>query len=193
MSSYNYFSDEELIDLLKSGQQKALSILYLHYWDKLLAVAINRLNNLEIAEECVQNVFLSLWERRDDLVLKNTLATYLAVSVKYQVIKQMDKQYRRKLGDDFVYLTNYVSPSADAYVLEKEMLARIETAVERLPEKCRIVFRMSRELGKTNKQIASDLDISVKTVEAHMSKAMRILRNDLAMIPPVVIFWLLER
>lgn len=193
MSLYTKLSDEQLIDLLRSGQQKALSALYLRYWDKLLAVAMNRLLNLEVAEECVQNVFVSLWNRRADLYLKNTLGTYLAVSVKYQVIKQMDKKYRRQLGEDFFYSIDQQSPAADAYILESEMIARIDAAVEKLPEKCRIVFKMSRETEKTNKEIAADLNLSVKTVEAHISKAIKSLRSDLAMIPPVVIFWFLER
>ncbi|MCY4780008.1 RNA polymerase sigma-70 factor [Sphingobacterium sp. UT-1RO-CII-1] len=187
MSVYSKYSDEELIGLLKANQQKALSALYSRYWDKMLVVALNRLDNLEIAEECVQNVFLSLWKRRHALVLSNAVSTYLAVAVKYQVIKQMDKIYRRKLGDDFIYFLPSESPSADAYVLEKELLEKVAEAVERLPEKCRIVFLMSREDNMTNKQIASDLGVSEKTVEAHITKAIKSLRSDLAMIPPILI------
>lgn len=186
MSLYSKYSDEELIGLLKSNQQKALSALYSRYWDKMLVVALNRLDDLEIAEECVQNVFLSLWKRRDQLVLSSALSTYLAVAVKYQVIKQMDKQYRRQPSDDFVYFLSNESPSADAYVLEKELIEKIAQAVECLPEKCRIVFKMSREDNMTNKQIASNLGLSEKTVEAHITKAIKSLRSDLAMLSPVL-------
>lgn len=187
MSLYSKYSDEELIDLLKSNQHKALSAIYSRYWDKMLVVALNRLDDLEIAEECVQNVFLSLWKRRDKLMLHSTLSTYLAVAVKYQVIKQMDKQYRRQLGEDFVHFLNSESPSADAYVQEKELVEEITQAIERLPEKCRIVFKKSREDNMTNKQIASDLGVSEKTVEAHITKAIKSLRSDLALIPPLLL------
>lgn len=191
MNAYSNLSDNELLDLLKEDQQQALSALYYRYWDKLLVVAGNRLDNPEVAEECVQDVFFSLWQRRNDLNLKYSLATYLAVAVKYQVIKQLDKQYRlqdRKDKSLYVSEEPYTS-SADEYLLEKELMKRIEAAVNRLPEKCRIVFKLSREQGMTNKQIASDLDISEKTVEAHLSKAIKDLRSDLTTISPLLLLW----
>ncbi|WP_228098820.1 RNA polymerase sigma-70 factor [Pedobacter sp. MC2016-24] len=191
MNNYNNLTDNELLDLLKADQQQALSALYFRYWDKLLVVAGNRLDNPEVAEECVQDVFFSLWQRRNDLKLKYSLATYLAVAVKYQVIKQLDKQYRlqdRKDKSLHVSEEPYTS-SADEHLLEKELMERIEAAVNRLPEKCRIVFKLSREQGMTNKQIASDLDISEKTVEAHLSKAIKDLRSDLTTISPLLLLW----
>lgn len=191
MNSYDNLSDNELVDLLKVDQQQALSALYFRYWDKLLSVAGNRLDNPEIAEECVQDVFFSLWQRRNDLKLKYSLATYLAVAVKYQVIKQLDKQYRlQDRRDKSLYASQEVFyPSADEYLLEKELMDRIEAAVNRLPEKCRIVFKLSREQGMTNKQIASDLNIAEKTVEAHLSKAIKDLRKDLNVISPLILLW----
>lgn len=186
MTPFNYLSDLELIELLKGNNQKALSALYFRYWEKLLVVAGNRLNNKEIAEECVQNVFCSLWQRRHDLELKHSLSTYLAVAVKYQVIKQMDKQYRIQEGIDNIVSFQATHSTADEYLLEKEMMANIQDAITRLPEKCRIVFKMSREDGMSNKQIANELNLSEKTVEAHITKAIRSLRNDLALFPPIL-------
>lgn len=186
MTPFNYLSDLELIELLKGNNQKALSALYFRYWEKLLVVAGNRLNNKEIAEECVQNVFCSLWQRRHDLELKHSLSTYLAVAVKYQVIKQMDKQYRIQEGIDNIVSFQPTHSTADEYLLEKEMMANIQDAITRLPEKCRIVFKMSREDGMSNKQIANELNLSEKTVEAHITKAIRSLRNDLALFPPIL-------
>ena len=191
MNTYSNLSDNELLDLLKEDQQQALSALYYRYWDKLLSVAGNRLDHPEIAEECVQDVFFSLWQRRNDLKLKYSLATYLAVAVKYQVIKQLDKQYRlQDRKDKSLYPKEELyTPSADEYLLERELMERIEAAVNRLPEKCRIVFKLSREQGMTNKQIAADLDISEKTVEAHLSKAIKDLRSDLTTISPLLLLW----
>lgn len=191
MSAYNKLSDNELIDLLKEDQQQALSALYFRYWDKLLSVAGNRLDNPEIAEECIQDVFFSLWQRRNDLKLKYSLATYLAVAVKYQVIKQMDKKYRLQDRKDKSFYADgeQFTPSADEYLLEKELMERIGMAVNRLPEKCRIIFKLSREQGMTNKQIAANMDISEKTVESHLSKAIKDLRSDLTAISPFLLFW----
>ena len=194
MKPYKDISDGELVQLVKCDDQKALSELFNRYWDKLFVVATHRLNNPEIAEECVQDVFVSLWQRRKDLELKYSIGTYFAVAIKYRVINQMDIHYRakNKLERAAQAAEPAFAPSADQLLLEKELLSQIEVAVEKLPEKCRIVFRKSREEGKTQKQIASELGVSEKTVEAHMSKALRNLRTDLSILLPPMLLLLID-
>ncbi|MEN5433463.1 RNA polymerase sigma-70 factor [Sphingobacterium faecium] len=181
---------------MKKDHEQALSALYHRYWNKLLVVAAHRLDDITIAEECVQDLFCSLWSRRHTLVLRFSLATYLSVAVKYQVIKQLDLQYR-KAEQKEKYISDYASsinlPSADESILEKEMIERISAAINRLPDKCRIVFKLSREEGMPNKQIAVELGIAEKTVEAHISKALKELRTDLVTISPLVLFYLFEK
>ena len=193
MKPYNDVSDSELVQLIKCDDQKALSELFNRYWDKLFIVATHRLNNPEIAEECVQDVFVSLWQRRKDLELKYSVATYFAVAIKYRVINQMDMQYRakNKLERAAQAAEPGFIPSADQLLLEKELLSQIEEAVEKLPEKCRIVFKKSREEGKTNKQIAAELEVSEKMVEAHLTKAIKTLRGGLTALPPALVILLL--
>lgn len=196
MKRYDAYSDNELLDLMKKDHEQALSTLYYRYWDKLLTVAVHRLDDITVAEECVQDLFCSLWNRRNELVLRFSLATYLSVAIKYQVIKQMDIQYRKTERNER-YVSEYTSslnfPSADESVLEKEMIERIAGAVNRLPDKCRIVFKMSREEGMSNKHIAAELGIAEKTVEAHISKALKDLRTDLVKISPLILFYLFEK
>lgn len=193
MNVYSKLSDSELLDLLKQDRQQALSALYHRYWDKLLVIAANRIDTYELAEEAVQDVFVSLWKRRHDLELTHKLSTYLAVAIKYRVIRQQQNQFRytTKVEESVDSDESGFAPLADERVLEKEILERIEASVQRLPEKCRIVFRMSREDGKTYKQIAAELEISEKTVEQHMSKAIRHLRSDLTTWSPVILLWVL--
>ncbi|UIR55678.1 RNA polymerase sigma-70 factor [Sphingobacterium sp. SRCM116780] len=193
MNVHDNLSDNELIDLLKANQEQALSALYFRYWDKLLVVAGNHIHDYDIAEESVQDVFVSLWKRRHSLDLKYSLANYLAVAIKYRVISQQDKQYRylKNIESSSNENNYHLSPAADELILEKEILQKIEASIDKLPEKCRIIFRMNREEGKTYKQIANELDISEKTVETHISKAIKHLRNDLTCIPPAVILWLI--
>jgi len=196
MKRYDEYSDIELLDLMKKDHEQALSALYHRYWNKLLVVAAHRLDDITIAEECVQDLFCSLWSRRHTLVLRFSLATYLSVAVKYQVIKQLDLQYRKAERKE-KYISDYSSsihlPSADESILEKEMIERISAAINRLPDKCRIVFKLSREEGMPNKQIAVELGIAEKTVEAHISKALKDLRTDLVTISPLVLFYLFEK
>jgi len=180
MPDYSKQSDLQLVALLKQGEEQALSELYMRYWDKLLVVAANHLDSPEEAEEVLQDIFFSLWQRRETLALKYSLATYLSVAVKYRIINLMDKQYRlRHKMESRIADAELLSPSAETGLLEKELMEQIAAAVKRLPEKCRIVFTMSREQGLSHKQIAAELNISEKTVTNHLTKAMKDLKDGL--------------
>lgn len=180
MRNYQAFDDDELIALLKVDDEKALAELYDRYWDKLLAIAIHRLANLEAAQEVVQDIFIKLWLRRQELILTATLTTYLAVAVKYSVIDQLDKAYHKRVHTELRdHDLTAQFPSIEEVIFEQELSERIEKNVKALPDKCQLIFRMSRELDFTYKQIASELNISEKTVEAHMSRALRQLRLHL--------------
>ena len=181
MAALSSLPDDELVLLLKQGSENALSALYLRYWHKLLIVATNRLDDPAEAEECVQDVFFRLWQRREDLQLSHSLATYLAVAVKYRVINAMDKQYRlrTRMERSYADLVETSVFSAEDYLLEKELSEQIANAVNQLPEKCRIVFTMSREQGMSHKQIAAELNISEKTVTNHLTKAIKDLKDGL--------------
>lgn len=195
MAALSSLPDHDLLLLLKKGHEPALTALYLRYWDKLLVVAINRLNDASEAEECVQDVFFSLWQRREDLQLSHSLATYLAVAVKYRVINALDKQYRlrNRIERSFVNSRDDQGFSAEDRLLEKELQEQITASINKLPEKCRIVFKLSREQGLTNKQIAADLDISEKTVEAHISKAIKDIRSNLSITVPGFVAYIITR
>lgn len=187
MVVYGTYSDQELILLLKDDDQEAMREIYDRYWLKLLSVATNRLYFQEEAEECVQDVFLSLWKRRNDIVLKHALSTYLWIAVKYQVINRLDKRHARRNLQIIELKDDINVPSPEVYLFEKELMERIEMSVRQLPEKCRMVYRMSREDGKTNKEISAELNISEKTVEGHITKALKDIRTDLLIVAPAFI------
>lgn len=194
MEKYNDLSDEELIVLLKKSDEQALSALYFRYWDKLLSVAVRRLDDLTEAEEIVQDIFINVWDRRGDLELKYRFETYLAVAVKYRVINRLDHNYRKRMREANAFLPAMQSlPSSEELVLEKELMARLEVAIKKLPEKCRVIYRMSREEGKTNRQIGEELGLSEKTVEGHMTKALKNLRGSLSTFMPLIIAGLIEK
>jgi len=186
MASLVKHSDMELLALLKDGNQHAFTEIFDRYWDKLLAVAVNRLNDEQEAEECVQDVFVSFWRRRDEIVLAHNLSTYLWAATKYQVLNRLDKRYtRRQLKTTEIVDENVIGlHSPEVYLLEKELMAHIESAIQELPEKCRMIYRMSREEGKTNREIAAELDIAEKTVEGHITRALRDIRTNLTSIAP---------
>jgi RNA polymerase sigma-70 factor (family 1) len=186
-------TDQELIALIAQDNMEAFTKLYQRYWDKIFAVAMHRLGDVEEAEEIVQEIFLSLWARRHTLQLTHGLHTYLSVAVKYKVINHLARQHRHQLQINELTNNSPTAPNTTAEWLdEKELRTQLEKTIGTLPEKCRIVFLLSREENKTYAEIAAELNISQKTVEAHMSKALSMLRQSIKVAAPLFLL-LLEK
>lgn len=173
MLKYANLSDPELVTLLKKGDSDAFTTIYKRYWSLLMAISYSHLKDRFLAEEIAQEVFLSLW-RRQSLLKIDTLNAYLATAVKYAIFKHLNQseRHRQLLGNNYNQATYVSSEDIDARFLQDY----INGVVERLPEKCRIVYKMSRNLGLTIPEIATELKISEKTVQAHLSKALKVLR-----------------
>ncbi|MBE7170151.1 MAG: RNA polymerase sigma-70 factor [Williamsia sp.] len=192
ISSGNSFArtdEKELLDLLNQGESRAFTEIYNRYWKKLFTLAANKLDNLAEAEELVQDIFTELWNRRGELAITTSLASYLAVAAKYKVIDLLAKKARHRKYQQHA-ATN--QPTADSPTLQwldcQELKERMYNSVARLPEKCRLVFELSRHKGYSQKQIASRLGISEKTVEAHLGKALRTLRTSLSSFFALLLF-----
>lgn len=179
MNRYRNFTDPELTALLENGDHVAFTEIYNRYWKKLFLVAAHKIKDLEEAEEIVQHIFVSLWNRRDSLKITSSLSAYLAVSVKYRVIKSLDKQYHQQKYTASLGMKGITDDSTQEWLDFLELKERLEKLVCALPEKCRLVYRMSRENGCSQKKIAEELEISEKTVEAHLGKALKTLRAGL--------------
>jgi len=174
---YNRYSDLELIQLLKEGDQKAFTEIYHRYWKKLLLIAWNLSNRSDHAKDIVHEVFMSLWERRNTIDIQNP-AAFLATSVKFSLFKYHQKEYRRAelTRENYVFdETCHDESGLDAIFLQEY----INGIVEEMPEKCRLVFKYSRDLGLKNTEIAEKIKISEKGVEANLTRALKILRNEL--------------
>lgn len=178
---YNQYTDEELLLKLREGRQRALIALYNRYWDKLFVAAGNLLERAEEAEECVQNVFVGLWKRREHLQLTHTLHTYLSAAVKYQALTAL--AHRKREREHKLSQENVPEPiensSPENELFAKELRQRIEAGINRLPPQCQLVFRMNREQDKPVKMIARELGLSENTVKMHLKNAKRKLRGDL--------------
>lgn len=184
-------TDEQLLQLMANDNREAFTELYNRYWEKTFAVAYHRLDDEHEAEEVVQEVFLSIWQRRASLKLTHTMATYLSVAVKYRVINHLDRQYRKQQHlDELTFTSTETEDSTIQWLEEKELRKWLDHSISQLPEKCRIVFLLSRDENKTYAEIAAELGISQKTVEAHMSKALSTLRQSLGVSLPVLILLL---
>jgi RNA polymerase sigma-70 factor (ECF subfamily) len=147
----------------------------------MLVTAVHRLGNMEEAREIVQDIFCSLWKRRAGLAIDCSLNTYLASAVKYEVFKRFAARSRQQRFQQQA-IRNWQEAANDTLdqLKANELRSELDALVKELPEKCRIVYRLSREKGYSQKQIAAELRIAEKTVEAHLSSALRKLRLGLS-------------
>lgn len=179
MALYNTYSDSELVALLQSNDQQAFTELYVRYWDKLFYLAGKKLDNLSEAEHMVQDVFMDLWKRRLtlDITIGDSILPYLVVSVKYRIINQLAKRTRQSKSEN---QAAQLLPSSDQSVSQlmdfKELYQRYQAELSRLPEKCALAFAL-RDEGLTYREIADSMDISPKTVEMHIGRALKTLRT----------------
>ncbi|HAT91091.1 MULTISPECIES: RNA polymerase sigma-70 factor [Sphingobacterium] len=175
MKDFGGHSDEELIVLVQQDDSLAFEAFYDRYWKKLYYQAARKTNSLEDAQEIVQNIFTSLWLRRHQLQIESNLASYLAVAVKYKVFKYLAQQYKQEAFKHDTEWADFDNSTEDWLQFE-ELRVRLDQLVSELPEKCQLVFKLSREEGLTYKQIAEHMNISVKTVETQLSRALKKIR-----------------
>ncbi|PSL47828.1 RNA polymerase sigma-70 factor (ECF subfamily) [Chitinophaga niastensis] len=169
-------TDDELVHLLIQDNEPAFRQLYTRYWKKLLIKAYTQLQSHADAEELVQDVFVSIWHRRHTIQLKYSFHTYISAITRYKIYERIaanNKAPHIETAEHCMVVDNTTQQWLDFSALK----SHIEDAVGTLPEKCQLVFRLSREQGLTEKQIAQTLGISHKTVESHMRKALRVLRG----------------
>lgn len=169
--------DRELVDLLAKGDSAAFTHIYETYWEKLLGIAYLHTQDKSDAEEIVQEVFLSLWNRREEVVIQS-LENYLAKAVKFATLKKLT---RTRLHQD---IHSHILPKDYDSSLEEHIDAvflkeYLDGLIDELPERCRLIFRYSRDSYKTNQEIARELDISEKAVEANITRALKKLRPQL--------------
>lgn len=151
--------------------------LYKRFQPSLTNYAFYLTRSSEDAIEIVNDVFLSVWSKQNRLTLDHSLKTYLYTAVKNRSINYIKKNKLETVFDD--QLDTLSDFEADKSLLQKEQQIIIEQIMNNLPPKCKQVFSMSRVDQLSNKEIASLLDISIKTVEAQITKALKIFRKKL--------------
>lgn len=181
MKGFDKFSDEKLSILLAEGDACAFEEIFNRYWLKLYGAALKRVKSREVAEEIIQDLFTLLWAKRESIKIHNSLAAYLFTSVRYMVFNHIQKEIVRDNYRDSYQTSNvFRDNSTEETVFLNELIRNIEKEVKCLPSQCRSVFELSRKENKTNREIAEVLGISEKTVEGHLTKAIKHLKVGLA-------------
>ena len=142
-----------------------------------------KLQSTEEAEEIVQKIFINLWRRRQTIQIKYSFHTYVASMLKYEILHRLARINKEKQQQARAPWLHVVADNSTCQWLDYEQLRdEIEKEIQLLPEKCQLVFRLSREAGLSEKQIAESLKIAPKTVQAHLGKALKQLRTALQQI-----------
>ncbi|HEY9561476.1 MAG TPA: RNA polymerase sigma-70 factor [Anseongella sp.] len=175
------FSDSAVVKMLREGSEQVFGQVFKTWFKPLHAYAFTILRDDAVAEEMVQNVFFNIWKKRERLEINGAVKSYL-----YRAVHNESLNYLKHQKVKAAYRVYYeqspmpASESTDARLRAKELNDHIQKALNELPAQCRIIFQMSRFEEKKYREIAEELDISVKTVENQMGKALRLMRTKLA-------------
>lgn len=157
---------------LKVHDNEAFEALYRKYWKKLFDFATIKTGDADVAEEIIQELFVTLWEKRETLQIIN-LQSYLFTSVRNRVIDH----YKQKIFDELDTVEASSVPDYSFFLEELEMA--LQAAVSGLPDKTRAIFLLNRFEGKTAREISQELNLPERTVEYHITQALRTLKTQL--------------
>lgn len=175
--------EEELVRKMRTGDTAAFEEIYRHYWEDLFRYLYNRLHYHSVSEEIVQEIFLSLWEKRSSLTIHTSLSSYLFRAARYRMLNHIRaEKVRESYAADFLeaQISLISDPMGPQLRYAEDLKNIIEEKLCDLPPKCQTVFRMSRQQHIPNQEIAEELKISKKTVENYLTIALRHLRMHLA-------------
>lgn len=178
---------QEYASELRSGSEKTFREIMEHWYSRLFNFANGYLNNRENSREVIQDVFLQLWHHRQKLADNTSLNAYLFTLTRNRCIDMVRRerlmlQFRTDKQEEYARLSENYHALSDPIldqIFAAELQTEIDKAVNSLPEQCRKVFIMSRTNGMKNKEISRILNLSEKTVESHLTKALRSIRTTL--------------
>ena len=194
----NYYFQTEMaqpldydINLLQKGDNTEFEKIYLEFFDVLYALGVQYTSDKLIAEGIVQDTFLKLWEVREDLLPHTNVRNFLYTLTKNMCLNHLREQktvwkhFNRIKYHEYDYAIESLNRIGDNYLEFEELSNKVELAIEKLPDELKIVFKMSRFEYLKYREIAEKLQISEKTVEARMTKALKFLRKELKDYLPV--------
>ncbi|NPA36679.1 MAG: RNA polymerase sigma-70 factor [Chlorobi bacterium] len=179
-------SDKNIIGI--TPENNDFREIFYKYHGRLVLYANKFLNDLELSRDVVQDVFYNLWKRPEVLLSDYSIKSYLFKAVKNGALNNIrhlkvihntpEKLFHDPNSPDYNTFNEKNDPLTT--LLEEELLEKVEDIIENLPEKCRIIFKLSRQEQLKNKEIADQLGVSVKMVEKQMTKALKVFRKELA-------------
>jgi len=179
VSGYSGYSEEELLRLVKlQNDQKAFDEIYYRCKPALIDNAYRKLQSRESAEDLVHDIFLSLYTKTEVLEFTVSLKAYLHTALKYKVQNELRNKVVREKHKKFLFFSTVCKNDFADNLDYSECKKKVDSTIAALPDKCRQAFVMSREYDYSYKDISGNLGISVSTVEKHISKALKVLRDN---------------
>ncbi|MBN1952890.1 MAG: RNA polymerase sigma-70 factor [Bacteroidales bacterium] len=177
-------SDKTLIRRIKNGNKACFRKLFDLYYQRLLCYANSYLDDPDAAEDIVQDMFIHLWEKRKDLVIFSTISSYLFRAIHNRCIQYLRHQKvtlrYRELQKFRIREAEILYNNGNDFSFSNQQMDEIQgiytKTCDLLPDKTREIFHLSREESKSNREIAGILGIEIKTVEYHMTKALKTMR-----------------
>lgn len=183
MKVYHTYNDEELFALLKQGDEEAYATIYKRFWALLYRHALRMLQDVQETEDVIQEVFLTLWNKAEQLELKNSLSGYLYAAVRNRIFDHIEhgkvkSKHMESLGT-FMERSTY---ETDHLIRERQLRELIEQEIAALPQPMRHIFELSRHGNLSHRQIAEELHVSEGAVRNQVSRALKILRSKLGIM-----------
>ncbi|SEI38796.1 RNA polymerase sigma-70 factor, ECF subfamily [Dyadobacter sp. SG02] len=165
---------------MRLNDESVFERIFLEYWERMYDICFHFVGDRAVAEELVQDIFRSLWERRDSLLIDTGIENYLVKAARLKSFEHLrNTAIETRNLREISYSASAAGNHTENLVYYNALTEQVGRIVNALPEQCQKVFRMSRENGMNNKQIAHSLAISEKTVENQITKALRTLRLHL--------------
>ncbi|MFA6152007.1 MAG: RNA polymerase sigma-70 factor [Chitinophagaceae bacterium] len=180
MSSLTALDEKDLLQRLSAGDETAFATLYNQYKGLLYIHAYRKLQNREEAKDIIQEIFVSIWEKRKSLEITTGLSAYLYQAVRFKVIDRIArKQTASAYMDHFQAFLDTYSAGTDHMARERILSSIIDKEIGQLPPKMRQVFELSRKQYLSHKEIAEQLNITEQSVRSHIKNALKILKPKL--------------
>lgn len=178
----NFTDKNTLLQEFRGGNPKALQYIFTTYYPRLKNFALRFVNDNDIAEDIIQENFIKLWEKHDSLKI-NSLSAFLFTMIRNSCLNHLKSKVvsstqsldllTESNPNEQLYVTDFTGDTENL-LLTEELKSQIDATLDKLPKRCREVFVMSRFDGLKNKEIAAELEISLKVVEKHITKALSI-------------------
>lgn len=168
---------ENILERLRAGDKSALHQLFLQYYELICKSIFRLIKDKGTVEDLAQEVFIKIWQKRHQLHITTSMDGYIRRMAVNEAISYLRKtKMVNPLNESDIRIT---AVSTEQQYLQEELRNKVAKAIAKLPPKCRLVFQLSRYEGLSYREIAKQLDLSIKTVENQMGKALKTLREEL--------------